>query len=158
MSGHSKWSTIKHQKGAKDAKRGALFTKLSREINVAVKTGGGGDPESNFRLRLAVDKARAQNMPNDNIQRAIASALGSSDDTNYDEVMYEGFGPGGSAVLVQALTDNRNRTVSEVRNAFTKGGGNMGESGSVGWMFANQGIITLDVAERGPGRGLIDGD
>jgi len=146
MSGHSKWSTIKHQKGAKDVKRGARFTKLSREINVAVKTGGGGDPESNFRLRLAVDKARGQNMPNDNVQRAIASALGSSDGTNYDEVVYEGFGPGGSAVLVQALTDNRNRTVSEVRNAFTKGGGNMGESGSVGWMFANQGIITLDIA------------
>jgi len=150
MSGHSKWSTIKHQKGAKDVRRGALFTKLSREINVAVKTGGGGDVEANFRLRLAVDKARVQNMPNDNIQRAIASALGSADNTNYDEVMYEGFGPGGSAVLVQALTDNRNRTVSEVRNAFVKGGGNMGESGSVGWMFANRGVITLDVETADP--------
>lgn len=150
MSGHSKWSTIKHQKGAKDVKRGALFTKLSREINVAVKTGGGGDPEANFRLRLAVDKARGQNMPNDNIQRAINNALGSNDGANYDEVIYEGFGPGGSAVLVQALTDNRNRTVSEVRNAFSKGGGNMGESGSVGWMFANRGVVTLDVANADP--------
>ncbi len=150
MSGHSKWSSIKHQKGAKDVQRGALFTKLAREITVSVKTGGSGDLNANFRLRLAVEKARANNMPNDNVQRAISSALGGGEATNYDEVLYEGFGPGGSAVLVQALTDNRNRTVSEVRNAFTKGGGNMGESGSVGWMFENRGVITLDVANGDP--------
>ncbi len=145
MSGHSKWSSIKHQKGAKDVQRGALFTKLAREIQVAARTGG-GDPDANYRLRLAVDKARTNNMPNDNIKRAIEKATGGDDNTNYEEVMYEGFGPGGAAILVQALTDNRNRTVSEVRSAFTKNGGNMGESGSVGWMFANRGVIAVDLA------------
>jgi len=143
MSGHSKWSSIKHQKGAKDVQRGALFTKLAREITVAVRAGGGGDPEANYRLRLAVTKARNNNMPNDNIERSIKKALGEGDNATYDEVMYEGFGPGGAAILVQALTDNRNRTVSEVRSAFAKYGGNMGESGSVGWMFANRGVITI---------------
>lgn len=144
MSGHSKWSSIKHQKGAKDVQRGALFTKLSRELAVAVRTGGGADPEANYRLRLAVAKAKTNNMPNDNIDRAIKKAAGGEDMANYDEVIYEGFGPGGGAILVQALTDNRNRTVSEVRNAFVKNGGNLGESGSVGWMFANRGVITIN--------------
>ncbi|HEY8291226.1 MAG TPA: YebC/PmpR family DNA-binding transcriptional regulator [Thermomicrobiales bacterium] len=144
MSGHSKWSSIKHQKGAKDVQRGALFTKLAREISVAVRAGGGGDPEANYRLRLAVQKARTNNMPNDNIERSIKKALGEDDNTTYDDVLYEGFGPGGAAILVQALTDNRNRTVSEVRSVFAKYGGNMGESGSVGWMFANRGVITIN--------------
>jgi YebC/PmpR family DNA-binding regulatory protein len=144
MSGHSKWHSIKHQKGAKDVQRGALFTKLSRELAVAVRAGGSGDPEANYRLRLAVQKAKANNMPNDNIDRAIKKAVGDDSGANYDEVMYEGFGPGGAAILVQALTDNRNRTVSEVRSAFTKNGGNLGESGSVGWMFSNRGVITIN--------------
>lgn len=144
MSGHSKWSSIKHQKGAKDVQRGALFTKLAREISVAIRTGGSGDPEANYRLRLAIQKAKTNNMPNDNIDRSIKKALGEDDNTTYDEVMYEGFGPGGAAILVQALTDNRNRTVSEVRSVFAKNGGNMGESGSVGWMFANRGVITIN--------------
>ena len=144
MSGHSKWSSIKHQKGAKDVQRGALFTKLAREITVAVRAGGGGDPEANYRLRLATQKARANNMPNDNIERSIKKALGEDDNTTYDDMLYEGFGPGGAAILVQALTDNRNRTVSEVRSVFAKYGGNMGESGSVGWMFANRGVITIN--------------
>ncbi len=144
MSGHSKWSSIKHQKGAKDVQRGALFTKLAREITVAVRAGGGGDPEANYRLRLATQKARANNMPNDNIERSIKKALGEDDNTTYDDVLYEGFGPGGAAILVQALTDNRNRTVSEVRSVFAKYGGNMGESGSVGWMFTNRGVITIN--------------
>ncbi len=150
MSGHSKWSSIKHQKGAKDVQRGALFTKLAREISVAVRAGGSGDLEANYRLRLAVQKARGNNMPSDNIERSIKKALGADDNTTYDEVLYEGFGPGGAAILVQALTDNRNRTVSEVRSAFTKYGGNMGESGSVGWMFANRGVITIGVDGKDP--------
>lgn len=150
MSGHSKWSSIKHQKGAKDVQRGALFTKLAREISVAVRAGGSGDPEANYRLRLAVQKAKSNNMPNDNIDRSIKKALGEGDGTNYDEVIYEGFGPGGAAILVQALTDNRNRTVSEVRNVFAKHGGNMGESGSVGWMFANRGVITIATDGKDP--------
>ncbi|MGI8854273.1 MAG: YebC/PmpR family DNA-binding transcriptional regulator [Thermomicrobiales bacterium] len=150
MSGHSKWSSIKHQKGAKDVQRGALFTKLAREISVAVRSGGGGDPEANYRLRLAIQKAKSNNMPNDNIDRSIKKALGEGDGANYDEVIYEGFGPGGAAILVQALTDNRNRTVSEVRSAFAKYGGNMGESGSVGWMFANRGVITINTDGKDP--------
>jgi YebC/PmpR family DNA-binding regulatory protein len=150
MSGHSKWSSIKHQKGAKDVQRGALFTKLAREISVAVRAGGGGDPEANYRLRLAVQKARTNNMPNDNIERSIKKALGEDDNTTYDDVLYEGFGPGGAAILVQALTDNRNRTVSEVRSVFAKYGGNMGESGSVGWMFANRGVITINTDGKDP--------
>lgn len=145
MSGHSKWSSIKHQKGAKDVQRGALFTKLARELQVAVRTGGSGDLEANYRLRLAVQKAKLNNMPNENIDRSIKRALGEGDAANYDEVLYEGFGPGGAAILVQALTDNRNRTVSDVRSTFAKLGGNLGESGSVGWMFANRGVITIGV-------------
>lgn len=145
MSGHSKWSTIKRKKGAADAKRGQLFTKLSREITVAAKEGG-GDAETNFRLRLAVQKARLENMPLDNIQRAIqrGAGAGAEGGANYDEVVYEGYGPNGVAMLVQTLTDNRNRTVAEVRAAFTKAGGSLGESGSVGWMFDPKGLIVID--------------
>ena len=150
MSGHSKWHSIKHQKGAKDVQRGALFTKLARELAVAVRAGGSGDLEANYRLRLAVQKAKANNMPNENIDRSIKRALVEGDATNYDEVIYEGFGPGGAAILVQALTDNRNRTVSEVRNVFAKNGGNMGESGSVAWMFANRGVITINTDGKDP--------
>jgi YebC/PmpR family DNA-binding regulatory protein len=144
MSGHSKWATIKRKKGAADAKRGQLFTKLTREIQVSAREGG-GDPESNFRLRIAVQKARAENMPMDNIQRAIARGAGSgADDSNFEEVMYEGYGPGGVAFLVQGLTDNRNRTVAEVRSIFTKAGGSLGEAGSVGWMFEPRGLIFIE--------------
>jgi YebC/PmpR family DNA-binding regulatory protein len=146
MSGHSKWSTIKRQKGAKDEKRGQLFTKLAREITVAAKSGV-PDPEANFRLRLAVQKARAENMPRDNIERAIERAAGGAGSDNYDDVNYEGFGPGGVAVVIQALTDNRNRTVGEVRSVLTRAGGTLGENGSVGWMFDNVGSIVIDRGE-----------
>jgi YebC/PmpR family DNA-binding regulatory protein len=143
MSGHSKWSTIKRQKGAVDAKRGALFTKLTRDIIVAAKQGI-PDPEVNFRLRLAVQKARENNMPNDNIKRAIEKAAGGGDESQLEQIFYEGYGPGGTAVLVEALTDNRNRTVAEVRHAFDRGGGSMGESGSVAWQFEMKGVINVD--------------
>ncbi len=144
MSGHSKWSTIKRKKGAADAKRGQLFTKLTREITVAAREGG-GDPESNFRLRLAVQRARAENMPLENVQRAIQRGSGTgADGSNYEEVIYEGYGPHGVAMLVQTLTDNRNRTVAEVRAAFTKAGGSLGEAGSVGWMFDPKGVIVVE--------------
>ncbi len=144
MSGHSKWSTIKRKKGAADARRGQLFTKLTREITVSAKEGG-GDPESNFRLRLAIQRARAENMPAENIQRAIQRGSGAgADGAQYDEITYEGYGPNGVAVLVQALTDNRNRTVAEVRSIFTKMGGSLGESGSVGWMFEPRGLIVIE--------------
>src|SRR6478672_6595115 len=135
MSGHSKWATIKRKKGAADAKRGQLFTKLTREITVSAREGG-GDPEANFRLRLAVQRARAENMPADTIQRAIhRGAGGCKGAAQYEEIMYDGYGPHGVALLVQTLTDNRNRTVSEVRSIFTKAGGSLGEAGSVAWMF-----------------------
>lgn len=145
MSGHSKWSTIKRKKGAADAKRGQLFTKLTREITVAAKEGG-SDVETNFRLRLAVQKARIENMPLENIQRATqrGAGVGGEGGANYDEVTYEGYGPNGVAMLVQTLTDNRNRTVAEVRAAFTKAGGSLGESGSVGWMFDPKGLIVIE--------------
>jgi len=144
MSGHSKWSTIKRKKGAADAKRGQLFTKLSREITVAAKEGG-GDPDTNFRLRLAVQRARAENMPLDNVQRAIQKGTGTgADGAQYEEITYEGYGPNGVALLVQALTDNRNRTVAEVRSMFTKSGGSLGEAGSVGWMFEPRGLILIE--------------
>lgn len=144
MSGHSKWATIKRKKGAADAKRGQLFTKLTREITVSAREGG-GDPESNFRLRLAVQRARAENMPADNIQRAIQRGAGSGDGSeHFDEIMYEGYGPQGVAMLVQALTDNRNRTVAEVRSIFTKAGGSLGEAGSVAWMFDPRGLIVIE--------------
>jgi YebC/PmpR family DNA-binding regulatory protein len=143
MSGHSKWSTIKRQKGAADAKRGQLFTKLAREISVAARQGL-PDPEYNFRLRLAVDRARAASMPKDNIDRAISRAAGEGGGANYDEVWYEGYGPGGAALMIQAMTDNRNRTVGEVRAVLTRAGGTLGESGSVGWMFDQVGLIELE--------------
>jgi YebC/PmpR family DNA-binding regulatory protein len=135
MSGHSKWSTIKRKKGAADAKRGAIFTRLAREIVIAAREGG-GDPETNFRLRLAVDKARAENMPKDNIERAIRRGSGEDKDAAaFEQIMYEGYAPHGVAVMVEAVTDNRNRTVSDLRHAFTKAGGNMAEPGAVGWNF-----------------------
>ena len=144
MSGHSKWSQIKRQKGANDAKRGALFTKISREITVAARQGG-TDPDANFRLRLAVDKARRPpiNMPADNIKRAIERAAGSGEGEQYEEIVYEGYGPGGVAVLVEAATDNRNRTAAEVRSIFSKSGGQLAGSGAVAWQFEPRGLITI---------------
>jgi YebC/PmpR family DNA-binding regulatory protein len=147
MSGHSKWSTIKRQKGAK---RGAIFTKLSREIIQAAKQGG-GDPGMNFKLRLAIQRAKAANMPNDNIERAIAKGTGSGGaDEQLDEIQYEGYGPGGTAIIVSALTDNRNRTVAEVRHQFSRAGGNLGETGSVAWQFEAKGLITIPVNGKDP--------
>jgi YebC/PmpR family DNA-binding regulatory protein len=135
MSGHSKWSTIKRKKGAADAKRGAVFTRLAREIAVAAREGG-GDPDSNFRLRLAVDKARAENMPKDNIERAIHRGTGEDKDgAAYEEIMYEGYGPNGIAMMIETVTDNRNRSVSEIRHALSRSGGSMAEVGSVSWQF-----------------------
>src|SRR5262245_19855129 len=142
MSGHSKWSTIKRQKGANDAKRGALFTKVAREISVAARQGG-GDPDANYRLRLAIEKARSVNMPADNIKRTIDKATGGGDAEQYEEIVYEGYGPGGVAVLVEAQTDNRNRTAAEVRSIFTKTGGQLAGSGAVAWQFEPRGLISV---------------
>jgi YebC/PmpR family DNA-binding regulatory protein len=142
MAGHSKWKQIKRQKAVVDARRGAQFTKLGREITMAAKAGG-GDPDANPRLRLAILKAKEGNMPNDIIDRALAKAAGGTDASQLNEVVYEGYGPGGTAVLVEAVTDNRNRTVAEIRNAFTRGGGNLGESGSVAWQFITRGVVAL---------------
>jgi YebC/PmpR family DNA-binding regulatory protein len=142
MSGHSKWSTIKRQKGANDAKRGALFTKVAREISVAARQGG-GDPDANYRLRLAVEKARAVNMPADNIKRTIDKATGGGEGEQFEEIVYEGYGPGGVAVLVEAATDNRNRTAAEVRSIFTKTGGQLAGSGAVAWQFEPRGLIAV---------------
>jgi YebC/PmpR family DNA-binding regulatory protein len=146
MSGHSKWSTIKHKKAAKDAKRGKLFTKLIKEITVAAKLGG-GDLNANPRLRTAVTTARQNSMPTDNIDRAIKKGTGELEGVTYEEVTYEGYGPGGAAVLVMAMTDNRNRTVAEIRRLFTKHGGSMGEAGCVGWMFSKKGVITVEKSQ-----------
>jgi YebC/PmpR family DNA-binding regulatory protein len=143
MSGHSKWSTIKHKKAAKDAKRGKLFSKLIKEITVAAKLGG-GDINANPRLRTAVTTARSSSLPLDNIDRAIKKGTGELEGVDYEEVTYEGYGPGGAAVLVMAMTDNRNRTVSELRHLFGRFGGNMGEAGCVAWMFAKKGVLTVD--------------
>jgi YebC/PmpR family DNA-binding regulatory protein len=145
MSGHSKWATIKHKKGALDAKRGKIFTRLIKEITMAAKSGG-GDVEGNPRLRTAVAAAKAENMPADNIKRAIQRGTGELEGVNYEEITFEGYGPGGVALLVEVTTDNRNRTVSEIRHAFTKGGGNMGEAGSVSWMFHKKGQIMVPKA------------
>ncbi|HEU5317050.1 MAG TPA: YebC/PmpR family DNA-binding transcriptional regulator [Chloroflexota bacterium] len=148
MSGHSKWAQIKRQKGANDAKRGQMFTKVTREIMVAAREGG-GDPDANFRLRLVIQRARQINMPQENIQRAIQRATGSGDDQQQlEEITYEGYGPGGVAIFVEALTDNRNRTVAEVRNVFTRNGGNLGESGSVAWLFEPRGYIGITIDGR----------
>jgi YebC/PmpR family DNA-binding regulatory protein len=144
MSGHSKWASIKHKKAATDAKRGQLFTKLARAISVAAREGG-GDPESNFTLAAAVEKAKSYSMPKDNIQRAIDRGTGAGgDDEQIERVVYEGYGPGGAAVLVDTLTDNRNRTGAEVRNVFDKSGGNLGEPGSVAWQFEKKGVVLVD--------------
>src|ERR1044072_1400148 len=142
MSGHSKWHSIKHKKGALDAKRGKLFTKFIKEITVAARSGG-GDPDANARLRKAINDAKAGNMPNDTIDRAIRRGTGEEEGVNYEEITYEGYGPGGVALLIQSMTDNRNRTVAEIRHIFSKNGGNLGESGSVGWMFEKKGYIVV---------------
>lgn len=143
MSGHSKWSTIKHKKGAADAKRGKLFSKLAKEITVAAKIGG-GDPQSNLRLRTAILKARGMSMPNKNIDNAVKSGLGNKDSDNYEEVIYEGYGPDGVAILIECLTDNKNRTVSDIRALLSKNGGGMGASGSVAWQFDKKGLISIE--------------
>jgi len=143
MSGHSKWSSIKHQKGVADARRGQLFTKLTREIIVVVRQGG-SSPESNFRLRLAIQKARDNNMPQDNIEKAIKRGSGTIEGANLAEMTLEGYGPGGAAILVQALSDNRNRTIQDVRNIFSRGGGSLGESGCVAWLFDLKGSISVE--------------
>ena len=142
MSGHSKWATIKHKKGALDAKRGKIFTRCLKEIAVAAK--GGGNPDSNARLRTAIAAAKAENMPQENIKRAILRGTGELEGVSYEEATFEGYGPGGVAVLVDVLTDNRNRAVSEIRHAFSKNGGNLGESGSVKFMFAKKGLIAVE--------------
>jgi YebC/PmpR family DNA-binding regulatory protein len=142
MSGHSKWATIKHKKGALDAKRGKIFTRLLKEIAVAAKNGG--NPDSNARLRTAILAAKAENMPQDNIKRAIQRGTGELEGVNYEEITFEGYGPGGVAIIVETLTDNRNRTVSEIRHAFSKNGGNLGESGSVRFMFSKKGVIGIE--------------
>jgi YebC/PmpR family DNA-binding regulatory protein len=147
MSGHSKWSQIKRQKGAADVKRGVLFTKMTREIMLAAREGG-ANPDGNFRLRLAIDRARAVSMPVANIERAIDRATGGGEGAQIESVVYEGYAPGGVSVMVEAATDNRNRTASEIRSAFTKNGGKLGESGSVQWIFEQKGIIEIDAAGR----------
>jgi len=143
MSGHSKWSTIKHKKAKTDAQRGKVFTKIAKEITTAAKIGG-GDPNGNPRLRLAVDKARQANMPNDNVERAIKKGTGELEGMTMEELSYEGYGPGGVAVLVDVMTDNKNRTLSEVRTIFTKGGGNLGSAGCVGWLFKKKGLFAFE--------------
>lgn len=142
MAGHSKWANIQHRKGAQDKKRGKLFTKLIREITVAARTGG-GDPDANPRLRLAIDKAKGQSMPKDNIERAVKKGSGQVEGDAYEQILYEGYGPGGVAVLVNCLTDNRNRTVADVRHAFAKFGGNLGADGSVAYLFNQVGLISF---------------
>ena len=139
MSGHSKWATIKHKKGAADAKRGKVFTRLIKEITIAAKSGG-GDPDGNPRLRGAIVAAKAENMPADNIKRAIQRGTGELEGVSYDEITYEGYGPGGVAIIIDVLTDNKNRAVSEVRHAFSKNGGNLGAEGAVAWMFTKKGV------------------
>jgi YebC/PmpR family DNA-binding regulatory protein len=148
MSGHSKWHTIKHKKGALDAKRGKIFTKLIKEITIAARTGG-GDVNGNARLRKAVSDAKGSNMPNDTIDKAIIRGTGELEGVSYDEITYEGYGPGGVAVMVNTTTDNRNRTVSEIRHIFSKNGGNLGEANSVGWMFNKKGQIIVDATVKG---------
>ena len=146
MSGHSKWSTIKHKKGAADAKRGKIFSKLIKEITVAARMGG-GDPEANPRLRHALNAAKAQNMPKDTYERAVKKGTGELDGVSYEEITYEGYGPGGVAVLVECLTDNKNRTIANVRHAFSKAGGNVGTDGCVAWMFEQKGIVSINKTE-----------
>lgn len=149
MSGHSKWAQIKRQKGVADQRRGQLFTKLGREIAVAAREGG-PEPEANARLRLAVQRARDANMPMDTIERAIKRGAGPGEGENYEEITYEGYGPGGVAILVAAMTDNRNRAAAEIRSVFTRNGGNLGESGSVRWQFESRGVLTAHAGEMDP--------
>ena len=152
MAGHSKWAQIKRQKAANDAKRGQLYTKLGREITVSARDGG-GDPEMNFRLRLAIQRAKDANMPADTIERAVKRGSGELEDgARLEDINYEGYGPGGAALFIEALTDNRNRTVAELRNVLTRGGGNLGESGSVAWMFDTRGQIIIELNEGDPMR------
>ena len=146
MSGHSKWHSIKHKKAATDSKRGKIFTKIIRELSIAARTGG-GDPDMNPRLRKAVNDARAVNMPADNIKRAIMKGTGQLEGSSYEDVTYEGYGPGGAAILIEAVSDNKNRTVSEIRHIMMKNGGRMGESGCVGWMFKRKGYIVVEKAK-----------
>lgn len=147
MSGHSKWHSIKHKKGAADAKRGKIFTRLIREITVAARTGG-GDPDMNPRLRKAVSDAKAANMPNDNIERGIKRGTGELEGVDYEEITYEAYGPGGVAVLIETMTDNRNRTVAELRHLLSKNNGNLGEAGSVSWMFDRKGYLVVDKGQK----------
>lgn len=148
MSGHNKWSTIKHKKEKTDAQKGKVFTKIGREIIIAIKEGGGADPNTNSKLKDVIAKAKAANMPNDNIQRSIKKASGEGDSANYKEMLYEGYGPGGVAVLVEVVTDNLNRSASEIRHIFDKCGGSLGASGCVGWMFERKGLIELDNSKK----------
>jgi YebC/PmpR family DNA-binding regulatory protein len=150
MSGHSKWAQIKRQKGVNDARRGQLFTRLGREIIVAVREGGSGDPNANFRLRMAMQRAREANMPMENIERSIKRAAGGGEGAQLDELTYEGYAPGGAAVLVQVVTDNRNRSASEIRNIFSRNGGNLGENGCVDWIFEQRGIIDVTLSGKDP--------
>jgi YebC/PmpR family DNA-binding regulatory protein len=150
MSGHSKWHQIRRQKGVNDSKRGQLFTRLGRELVVAVREGGGGDPDANFRLRMAIQRARAANMPADNIDRTIKRAVGGGEGTSFEEINYEGYAPGGAAVMVQVMTDNRNRTAAEIRNVFGKNGGNLGEVGCVDWIFEQRGVIEVSLEGKDP--------
>jgi YebC/PmpR family DNA-binding regulatory protein len=154
MSGHSKWHSIKHKKGATDAKRGKLFTKFIKEITVAARTGG-GDPDANARLRKAILDAKAGNMPNDTIDRAIRRGTGEEEGVNYDEITYEGYGPGGVALLIESVTDNRNRTVAEIRHMFSKNGGNLAAAGAVAWMFDKKGYIVVEKSAK-PEEELFD--
>ncbi|ATW23949.1 YebC/PmpR family DNA-binding transcriptional regulator [Candidatus Formimonas warabiya] len=147
MSGHSKWANIKHKKARQDEAKGAIFTKVSKEIMIAVRQGG-PDPEGNFRLKLCIQKAKANNMPNDNINRAIQKASGGTEGDAFEEIYYEGYGPGGVAILLDILTDNRNRTASEIRYIFSRNGGNLGETGCVAWMFDRKGRLTVDLDGR----------
>jgi YebC/PmpR family DNA-binding regulatory protein len=146
MSGHNKWSTIKHKKGAQDAKRGKIFTKLIKEITVAARDGG-GDPETNPTLRTAITKAKSENMPKDNIERAIKKGTGEIEGVSYEENIYEGYAPGGVAILVETLTDNKNRTAADIRSIFTKNNGNLGETGCVSYLFTRKGLITFDASQ-----------
>ncbi len=154
MSGHSKWSTIKRKKGAADAKRGKIFTKLIRELQTAARLGG-GDADSNPRLRLVIDKAKAVNMPKDNIQRAIQKGIGGGDNDSFEEIVYEGYGPGGTAILIETLSDNKNRTVGDLRYVLSKNGGNLGAAGCVAFLFEKRGVIAFDRAA-GAGDALLE--
>jgi YebC/PmpR family DNA-binding regulatory protein len=156
MSGHSKWHQIRRQKGVNDAKRGQLFTRLGRELVVAVREGGGPDPEANFRLRMAIQRARDANMPMENIDRTVKRAAGGGEGTQLEEINYEGYAPGGAAIMVQVVTDNRNRTAAEIRNTFNKNAGNLGEVGCVDWIFEPRGVIEVKVDGRDEDELMLD--